>query len=135
MSANSVQMDPLRCVAVSLKPENDGIDPGTDGSRRPCGPLGRTEREIFHDFVEENRTCYWNPHLRESVEGVKFAGFLCDPPCLLVTGRDIYLDTLLTAWSTKVLRSPQGFTIHSAGREPQLENLIESRISGLDKIF
>lgn len=106
-----------RCVAVVLKPANDQMGKSEDKVR--------TEHEIFTDFVDENRTCYWNPHLRESIENLRFAGYLLESLSLLLAGRDIYLNTVLDAWSRRVLRPPQGFRIHTAGEK------IESRVSCL----
>ncbi len=31
---------------------------------------------LFEEFVTENRECYWNPHLQESINNIKYLGFL-----------------------------------------------------------
>lgn len=105
-----------RCVAVVLKPASHQIGKSEDKAR--------TEREIFQDFVDENRTCYWNPHLKESIENLRFAGYLLESLSLLLAGRDIYLNTVLDAWSRRVLRPPQGFVIYTAGEKTEFTSVL-----------
>ena len=31
---------------------------------------------LFEDFVAENRECYWNPHLQESINNIRCLGFI-----------------------------------------------------------
>ncbi|ELU02255.1 hypothetical protein CAPTEDRAFT_54960, partial [Capitella teleta] len=69
---------------------------------------------LFEDFVNENRLCHWNPHLEESIKSLKYAGCL-HPSTLLVTGREIFLDTIKSAWSRRALRPPPQYSINSVG--------------------
>ena len=70
---------------------------------------------MFEEFQKVNSKCFWNPHLEESMRGVTFAGWL-EPCSLLITGRDIYLETLKSAWAKKVLRPPVGYHMFSVGK-------------------
>ena len=71
--------------------------------------------DIFNDFVGENKDCYWNPHLEESIRNLQYIGYL-HPTTLLVGGRDIYIDTVRGAWTRRVLRPPKGFNIVRVGK-------------------
>ena len=75
----------------------------------------RTGSDIFNDFICENKNCYWNPHLEESICNLKYIGYL-HPTTLLVGGRDIYVDTVRGAWTRRVLRPPRGFHIVRVGK-------------------
>ena len=77
-------------------------------SKRMCG------EELFREFIAENECCYWNPHLQESIKHLRFEGYF-HPHTILVTGRDIYLDTVKCAWAQRTIRSPKGFTVHRVG--------------------
>ena len=83
--------------------------PGTNNALPPSDG-----KAIFDDFVWGNKDCYWDPHLKESVENLKYIGCL-HPSTLLVGGRDIYIDTIKNAWARRVLRPPVGFTLQQIG--------------------
>ena len=68
----------------------------------------------FDEFVSQNKGCFWDPHLEESLSNVKVNGVLF-PLTLLVTGRDIHLDTIARAWSKRVLRSTQQYQLKALG--------------------
>ena len=70
---------------------------------------------LFEQFVDENKECYWNPHLEESINNVKYFGFL-HPHSLLIGGRDIYIETIRAAWARRVLRAPANFVINKVGK-------------------
>lgn len=72
-------------------------------------------KNIFESFQAENSGCYWNPHLEESVRNLKFIGQI-HPSTLLISGRDIYLDTVRNAFARRVLRPPSGFSLHKVGK-------------------
>ena len=76
-----------------------------------------SERDVFHDFINLNKSCFWNPQLMETFQFITYAGCFVKPYALLVSSkRQIYLDNILAAWSRKVLRSPSGFKIINIGK-------------------
>lgn len=99
-------------MTVSVTAQTQGSTP----TPSPTRPTPKSGKEIFESFVSENRTCYWNPHLEESVRNLKYIGCL-HPSTVLVGGRDIYMDTVKAAWARKVLRPPVNFTIQRAGEK------------------
>ena len=70
---------------------------------------------LFEDFIEENKGCYWDPHLEESLSNINIAGIIF-PNTVFVTGRDIHLDTIRRAWSKRVLRSPEHYSLVTVGK-------------------
>ena len=105
-----------RCIVVVLKEKRtkrhqSKLENQTEASSVK-GP--KSGRELFEDFIAENKACHWNPHLEESVKGLKYAGFL-HPSTLLVGGRDIFLDTVRGAWGRKALRAPLNYNITKVG--------------------
>ncbi len=76
---------------------------------------GLSAKALFDKFQEENKDCYWNPHLEESVKNMKYIGCI-HPSTLLICGRDIYLDTVKSAWARKVLRAPANFYLLQVGK-------------------
>ena len=70
--------------------------------------------KLFRDFVTENQSCKWNPHLEESIRGLKFVGFL-HPSTILLGGRDIYLNTVKTALSQRLLQMPMDYRMRYYG--------------------
>ena len=87
--------------------------PGPDAGLDPTGP--HSGKALFDSFLTENKDCYWNPHLEESVKNLKYIG-LIHPNTLMVCGRDIYLDTVRNAWARRVLQAPGGYSIHRVGK-------------------
>lgn len=71
--------------------------------------------ELFREFVQENDMCPWNSHLEESVRGLKLVGVFY-PMTLLIGGRDIYLNTVLTALGQRLLQAPLGHRIQHFGK-------------------
>ena len=70
---------------------------------------------LFEQFIDENKECYWNPHLEESINNVKHLGFI-QPHTLLIGGRDIYIETIRAAWSRRVLRAPGNLVLSKVGK-------------------
>ncbi|XP_050394228.1 uncharacterized protein LOC126812085 isoform X2 [Patella vulgata] len=69
-------------------------------------------KELLSDFKLRNKTCYWNPGLIESIASLEYLGFV--KPCtLLVVGRN--LEKIRSAWGSRVLNAPDGFTIDRIG--------------------
>ena len=77
-------------------------------------PLG-DETSLFEQFIDENKECYWNPHLEESINNIRHLGFI-QPHSLLIGGRDIYIETIRAAWSRRVLRAPGSLVISKVGK-------------------
>ncbi|GFO00321.1 storkhead-box protein 1 [Plakobranchus ocellatus] len=75
---------------------------------------GYNGKELLHNFKMINKTCYWNPSLVESIKGLEYKGFV-EPSTILVTGADIHLENLRSAWGRRVLKAPSGFTIDRIG--------------------
>ncbi|CAL1526324.1 unnamed protein product, partial [Lymnaea stagnalis] len=71
-------------------------------------------KELLNDFKIRNKTCYWNPSLVESIKSLEYKGFV-EPSTILVTGGDIHLENLRSAWGRRVLKAPAGFTIERIG--------------------
>lgn len=74
-----------------------------------------TGKELFDQWVDANKDCFWNPHLEESIRNLKYVGYL-QPYTILVSGRDIYLDTVRNAWGRRSLRAPQNLVLHRVGK-------------------
>ena len=70
---------------------------------------------LFEQFIDENKECYWNPHLEESINNIRHLG-LIQPHSLLIGGRDIYIETIRAAWSRRVLRAPGSLVISKVGK-------------------
>ena len=73
------------------------------------------ETSLFEKFIDENKECYWNPHLEESINNIKHLGFM-QPYSLFIGGRDIYIETIRAAWSRRVLRAPGNLVISKVGK-------------------
>ena len=71
-------------------------------------------KEILEDFKRQNKTCYWNPALIESIRQLEYLGFV-EPCTVLVSGEDIHLENLRSAWGRRVLKAPINFTIDRIG--------------------
>ena len=74
-----------------------------------------TGKEILEDFKQQNRMCYWNPALIESIRKLEYLGFV-EPCTVLVGGEDIHLENLRSAWGRRVLKAPNNFTIDRIGK-------------------
>lgn len=72
-------------------------------------------KELYDEFVAQNKGCFWDPHLEESLNNVHVIGYIY-PHVLLIGGRDIYLNTVKGAWSRRVLNAPQDFSIYRVGK-------------------
>ena len=134
MSAKPVREEKAllpRCLAIVLKEKKGKKHSSTSPDSSPAAADGEkqgpsvsadsktatlTGREIFEAFVNQNKTCYWNPHLEESIRNLKYVGCL-HPNTILIGGRDIYMDTVKGAWARKVLRAPFNYAIVRAGKE------------------
>ena len=109
-----------RCIVVVLKEKRtkrhqSKLESLTETASLVKCSNSKTGRELFEEFIAENKICHWNPHLEESVTGLKCAGCL-HPSTLRVGGRDIFLDTVRGAWGRKSLRAPACFTITKVGK-------------------
>ncbi|KAK7003030.1 storkhead-box protein 1 [Biomphalaria glabrata] len=121
-----------KCLAIVLVPKsrkNSGnvldndethID-SSDGNvvqssevQKALSPSGYNGKELLQDFKIRNKTCYWNPSLVESIKSLEYKGFV-EPSTILVTGEDIHLENLRSAWGRRVLKAPGGFTIDRIG--------------------
>ena len=71
-------------------------------------------KEILEDFKQQNKTCYWNPALIESIRQLEYLGFV-EPCTVLVGGEDIHLENLRSAWGRRVLKAPNNYTIDRIG--------------------
>lgn len=71
-------------------------------------------KDILDDFKRQNRTCYWNPALIESIKKLEYLGFV-EPCTVLVVGEDIHLENLRSAWGRRVLKPPLNYTIDRIG--------------------
>ncbi|KAK7111741.1 uncharacterized protein [Littorina saxatilis] len=71
-------------------------------------------KEILDDFKQQNETCYWNPALIESIRQLEYLGFV-EPCTVLVSGEDIHLENLRSAWGRRVLKAPTNYTIDRIG--------------------
>ncbi|KAL5018696.1 hypothetical protein ScPMuIL_004418 [Solemya velum] len=114
-----------KCLAVILTPQNReqvGGEVPISGDReniKESNPLCLSNqitdgKGIFEDFKLRNRTCYWNPALVESIKSLEYVGFV-EPFTILVTGKDIHLENLRTAWGRRVLKEPENFLIERIG--------------------
>ena len=92
-----------RCLVIVLKTERNDAGQGTSSPEK-----------LFESFQEENGQCHWNPHLEESVKNCRYIGCL-HPNSLLISARDIYLDTIKGAWSRRVLLPPTSCSIARVG--------------------
>ncbi|KAK7501990.1 hypothetical protein BaRGS_00006742 [Batillaria attramentaria] len=71
-------------------------------------------KTLLEDFKQQNKTCYWNPALIESIRQLEYLGFV-EPCTVLVGGEDIHLENLRSAWGRRVLKAPVNFTIDRIG--------------------
>ena len=99
-----------RCLVIVFKEKRSSKLEAQSGEPRKTV----TGKELFEEFTKENKRCYWNPHLEESIKSLRYVGCLYSST-ILVGGRDIYLDTVKGAWARKVLRAPAPFTIQKVG--------------------
>lgn len=95
-----------QCLAVVLAKESTS---GTDWSSTKSG------HRVFQSFIDENRESFWNPALVESVCSLDFVGFM-KPGTLLVSGSELHLECLRSAWARRVLKPPRGYQIKSLGK-------------------
>jgi hypothetical protein len=72
-------------------------------------------KELLDDFKQQNQTCYWNPALVESIKHLEYLGFV-EPCTVLVSGEDIHLENLRSAWGRRVLKAPNNYTIDRIGK-------------------
>uniref|UniRef100_T1IUP5 Winged helix Storkhead-box1 domain-containing protein n=1 Tax=Strigamia maritima TaxID=126957 RepID=T1IUP5_STRMM len=69
---------------------------------------------IFVEFQEQNRQCFWNPTLVDSVNHVEYMGFIA-PGMLLIGGNEFYLEGLRSSWTRRVLKPPINYVITRLG--------------------
>ena len=114
---DGIQIAP-RCLGIVFKErkqkKQEAVVVGSDDSRGVAAAKLAGGGQLFREFIAENDCCFWNPHLQESIKHLKFEGYF-NPSTVLVTGRDIYLDTVKAAWAQRTIRSPKGFTVHRVG--------------------
>ena len=91
----------------------DKLNNASNNSNGP--PKSLSGRELYDEFVLQNKGCFWDPHLEESLNNLQVLGYLF-PHTVLIGGRDIYLDTVRSAWGRRVLQSPANYTLHKIGR-------------------
>ncbi|CAG5136324.1 unnamed protein product [Candidula unifasciata] len=95
-----------------------GVNDGHSGDVSEVGKnvscAGYNGKELLQDFKVRNKTCYWNPSLVESIKSLEYKGFV-EPSTILVTGTDIHLENLRSAWGRRVLKAPAGFLIDRIG--------------------
>ena len=105
-----------RCLVMIFSKEDDEQRKVGDSSESIFDGCEKNDEniELFEDFIEENKGCFWDPHLEESLSNISIAGIIF-PNSVLVTGRDIHLDTIRRAWSKRVLRSPVHYTLLTVG--------------------
>ena len=104
-----------RCLVIVLKPlKPDKPERNSERHDADDGTSSPAPNKLFESFQEENGQCHWNPHLEESIKHCKYVGCL-DPCSLLITARDIYLDTIKGAWSRRVLLAPTSWSIAKVG--------------------
>ncbi|XP_077973995.1 uncharacterized protein LOC144429699 isoform X2 [Styela clava] len=75
----------------------------------------RSGKSLFRIFVKENSTSVWKPEFVKSILSVRFAGYLHDPPTLLLQGDEQHLQHIREAWSSRLLRPPAGLHIDFVG--------------------
>ncbi|XP_019644736.1 PREDICTED: uncharacterized protein LOC109485498 [Branchiostoma belcheri] len=82
--------------------------------------LTRTGRDIFSDFVAQNRNSYWNKDLVSGINRIDYLGWF-DPQTLFVQGSEQDLEALRDAWTRRSLRPPRHFVIESLGDVCQVQ--------------
>lgn len=107
--------DGKKCPTVGSTAVGDGTEtaglPGVGPTGTGAAYSGKT---LLDDFKQQNRTCYWNPALIESIRQLEYLGFV-EPCTVLVGGEEIHLENLRSAWGRRVLKAPTGFTIDRIG--------------------
>uniref|UniRef100_A0A7I4YKK8 Winged helix Storkhead-box1 domain-containing protein n=1 Tax=Haemonchus contortus TaxID=6289 RepID=A0A7I4YKK8_HAECO len=78
------------------------------------GPKTKNGRRLFENFVESNKSSFWNRELVEAVDSVIYMGFM-RPSTLFVSGPQFHLQALRTAWARRVLKPAEGYSISSLG--------------------
>ena len=121
----NVSMTP-RCLAIVLKEKrNKKLDDADYKHGNTHGTDWNNGRVVFASLQNENRNCYWNHSLEESIRKMRYLGYV-QPSTLLLGGKDVYLDTLRAAWAKRLLKPPKNFSIVRMG-----EYQVLSRMSGL----
>eukprot|EP00058_Branchiostoma_floridae_P028259 XP_002613750.1 hypothetical protein BRAFLDRAFT_84506 [Branchiostoma floridae] len=82
--------------------------------------LTRTGRDIFSDFVAQNRNSFWNKDLVSGINRIDYLGWF-DPQTLFVQGSEKDLEALRDAWTRRSLRPPRQFVIESLGDVCQVQ--------------
>ena len=102
-----------RCLVVVCKEKRSKRSDNSDSKEKEVEPP--VGKELYDQWIDVNKDCFWNPHLEESIRNLKFVGHL-QPYTLLISGRDIYLDTVRNAWGRRSLRPPSGLVLHRVGK-------------------
>ena len=118
-----------RCVALTFKERKNNQHRKIKSTSNPrdCEQLEsntsnyKCGHQLFNRFKECNARCFWNPHLEESINNLNIVGYLqpssSNSTCvILLGGRDIYLDTVKSAWARRVIKSPQPYVLHKVGK-------------------
>ncbi|XP_076359847.1 stork-head domain-containing protein knockout isoform X2 [Tachypleus tridentatus] len=75
---------------------------------------------LFQEFLRENRCCFWNASLSQSVENLQYKGFLT--PCTILVASSMYsLEVIRSAWARRLLHSPTNYNIVKLGDVPCVE--------------
>ncbi|XP_022238675.1 storkhead-box protein 1-like isoform X2 [Limulus polyphemus] len=115
------------CLAIIFQRngENDGGEHNvtTSHGRDHSGEVRLLAEDgyfLFQEFLRENRCCFWNASLSQSVENLQYKGFLT--PCtILVTSSMYSLEVIRSAWARRLLHSPTNYNIVKLGDVPCVE--------------
>ena len=100
-----------RSIFLNFLKSNDSSEIASDNTESPT-PLKDENLNLFEDFIDSNKGCIWDPHLEESLSNVRITGIIF-PSTVVIGGRDIYLDTIVLAWSKRIIRSPVHYQLLS----------------------
>lgn len=111
-----------RCLVVTFKESSDKDGYVNDKPDSPASGSSKSKaEELFDSFVALNKLCYWDAHIRESFCGLQYFGCMklhssSRAVTILCSSKDIFLDTITTAWSKKVLQAPERYVLYKVGK-------------------
>lgn len=76
-------------------------------------------KQLFYHFQTANEVLYWNSNLYEAVHNCQLLGYIL-PSTLLLTGPDLFMETIKLAWSKRLLKAPKGYSIEMVGELPTI---------------
>lgn len=86
------------------------------------GPKTRNGRRLFENFVQANKSSFWNRDLVEAVDSLIFMGFM--RPCtLFISGPVTNLQALRVAWARRVLKAAEGYMIAALGEMGEIQSV------------